>query len=102
MNYVYMLRCSDGSLYTGWTNDINKRLEAHNAGKGAKYTRGRGPVTLVHLETFDTKEEALRREAAIKKLKPDAKWRLVLGEETAETKVEKEAGETKKTKKTEI
>ena len=46
MNYTYILRCSDGSLYTGWTNDIEKRLEQHNAGKGAKYTKGRTPVTL--------------------------------------------------------
>lgn len=55
MNYVYIVKCKDDSLYTGWTNDINKRLEAHNSGKGSKYTRGRVPVVLVHLETFDTK-----------------------------------------------
>lgn len=84
MNYVYILRCRDGSLYTGWTNDIDKRLEAHNSGRGAKYTRGRGPVQLVHLETYATKEEAMKREAAIKKLPAEkkrelAKWRLDLG-----------------------
>lgn len=85
INYVYMLKCKDGSLYTGWTNDIDKRLEAHNSGKGAKYTRGRGPVTLVHLETFSTKEEAMSREAAIKKLSVQKKWQLVLGEDSPET-----------------
>ena len=68
-NFVYILQCKDNSLYTGWTNDIDKRLKAHNSGKGAKYTRGRGPVRLVHLETFETKEEALKRERAIKRLK---------------------------------
>lgn len=80
MNYVYILRCKDDSLYTGWTNDINKRLKAHNDGKGAKYTRGRGPVCLVHLETFSTREEALKREAAIKRLSTEKKWKLVLGD----------------------
>ena len=54
--YVYILRCRDESLYTGWTNDLEKRLEAHNSGKGAKYTRGRCPVTLVYSETLSTKE----------------------------------------------
>lgn len=76
MNYVYILRCRDGSLYTGWTNDIDKRLEAHNSGRGAKYTRGRGPVQLVHLETYDTREEAMKREAAIKKLPTEKKREL--------------------------
>ncbi len=85
INYVYMLKCKDGSLYTGWTNDIDKRLEAHNSGKGAKYTRGRTPVTLVHLETFSTKEEAMSREFAIKKLTTEKKWKLVLGENDSET-----------------
>ena len=58
MNYTYILKCKDETLYTGWTNDIEKRLEAHNAGKGAKYTRSRRPVELVYLEQFETKEEA--------------------------------------------
>ena len=65
MNYTYILKCRDETLYTGWTNDIEKRLEAHNAGKGAKYTRSRRPVELVYLEQFETKEEAMRREYAI-------------------------------------
>jgi len=66
--YVYMLRCKDGSLYTGWTNDLQHRLAAHNAGKGAKYTRGRGSLYLVYTEELSDKETALKREAAIKKL----------------------------------
>ena len=65
---VYILRCSDDTLYTGWTNDINRRLAAHNEGRGAKYTRGRRPVTLAYLEEFATTEEAMSREARIKKL----------------------------------
>ena len=81
MNYVYIVKCKDESLYTGWTNDINKRLEAHNSGKGAKYTRGRAPVTLVHLETFESKEDALRREHEIKKLSRVEKWDLIISAE---------------------
>lgn len=65
-NYTYILRCSDGSLYTGWTNDIEKRVNDHNEGRGAKYTRGRTPVELIYYETFQTKEEAMKREYAIK------------------------------------
>lgn len=77
MNYAYMVRCSDGSLYAGWTNDLEKRIRCHNEGKGAKYTRSRLPVELVYYETFDTKEEAMRREAAIKKLSKTRKELLV-------------------------
>jgi putative endonuclease len=61
-----MVECSDGSLYTGWTNDLEKRLRAHNAKKGAKYTKSRTPVKLVYYETFPTKEEAMRREYQVK------------------------------------
>lgn len=68
MNYTYILRCADGTLYTGWTNDLAKRLAAHNAGRGAKYTRARLPVELYYWESFETREEAMRREAAVKKL----------------------------------
>ena len=60
MNYTYILQCSDGTYYTGWTNDIAKRLKTHNEGKGAKYTRARLPVTLAYYEAFETKEEAMR------------------------------------------
>lgn len=76
-NFVYILQCSDGTLYTGWTNDIGKRIRAHNSGKGAKYTRGRGPVKLVYLETFSTKEEAMKREWAIKHMKKERKMELI-------------------------
>lgn len=64
--YTYILECGDGSLYTGWTNDLVRRMKAHNAGRGAKYTRSRLPVRLVYFEEFDSREEALRREWQIK------------------------------------
>ncbi len=79
MNYTYMLRCGDGSYYTGWTNDIEKRLAAHRSGGGAKYTRGRGPLTLIYLEVSDTKEEAMQREARIKRLTRAEKQELADG-----------------------
>ena len=68
MNYTYILRCRDGSLYTGWTNNLEKRLNCHNAGKGAKYTKARLPVELAYFETFQTKKEAMQREWEIKKM----------------------------------
>jgi len=74
---VYLLRCSDGSLYTGITNDLPKRLKAHAAGKASRYTRSRLPVTLVYSEPHRSKSAALRREAAIKKLSRPQKDRLV-------------------------
>ena len=74
---VYILECADGSLYTGWTNDIENRLSAHNRGMGAKYTRGRGPVKLVYIEYLPDRSSALRREAAIKKLSRDKKRLLI-------------------------
>ena len=58
MNYTYMVRCKDGTLYTGWTNNIERRMEAHNSGTGAKYTKSRRPVKLVYCEEFPTKDEA--------------------------------------------
>ena len=64
LNYTYMLKCSDGTLYTGWTNDLEKRVEAHNSGKGAKYTKARRPVELAYYEEFETKEQAMKREYA--------------------------------------
>ena len=75
--YTYIVRCADGSLYTGWTDDIARRLAAHNSGRGAKYTRTRLPVVLVHLETFSTKEEAMSREWHIKQLTRAQKLALV-------------------------
>lgn len=74
---VYMLQCKDDTLYTGYTIDIEHRLTVHESGKGAKYTRGRGPFQLVYLEEFDTKGDALRREIAIKKLRRDEKVALI-------------------------
>ena len=65
MNYTYIARCSDGTLYTGWTNDLKKRIKDHNEGRGAKYTRSRRPVELVYFEEFYTKEEAMSREWTI-------------------------------------
>ena len=76
-NYTYILECADGTFYTGWTNDIEKRLNTHNAGKGGKYTRARIPVKLVHLEEFATKEEAQRREWEIKQLTRAQKRKII-------------------------
>ena len=76
-NYVYMLRCGDDSLYTGWTNDIHKRLKKHNQGKGAKYTRAKGEAKLVHLEIYPDKSTAMKREAAIKKLSRAQKINMI-------------------------
>ncbi len=77
MNYTYMVECSDKSLYTGWTTNLEKRLLAHNQGKGAKYTRSRLPVRLVYYEAYKTKEEAMKREYAIKQLSRTEKQKLV-------------------------
>ena len=79
MNYTYILRCADCSLYTGWTNDLQKRLEAHNAKRGAKYTRARTPVELAYCEEFATKQEAMRREYALKQLSRQEKEALIAG-----------------------
>lgn len=78
MNYTYMVKCADGTLYTGWTNCLEKRLKAHNGGKnGAKYTKAKGPVTLVYYEGFETKEEAMKREYEIKQFTRDRKVKLM-------------------------
>ncbi|MCR5030660.1 MAG: GIY-YIG nuclease family protein [Selenomonadaceae bacterium] len=79
--YVYIVECADGSLYTGWTNNLEKRIASHNAGRGARYTRSRRPVRLRYYETFDEKNEALRRECALKKLTHEEKRALVEREE---------------------
>lgn len=75
-NYTYLVQCADGSLYCGWTNHLKERVEAHNAGQGAKYTKSRRPVRLVYYEEFPTKQEAMRREWAIKQLSRTEKLRL--------------------------
>lgn len=77
MNYTYILRCSDGSLYTGWTNNLEKRIKDHNDGKGAKYTKPRRPVVLAYYEEFQTKEEAMRREWEIKRLTRKEKMQMI-------------------------
>ena len=77
MNYTYIVECRDGSLYTGWTNNLEKRIQVHNAGKGAKYTKSRLPVKLVYWESFETKEEAMSREHAIKHMKRREKLLLI-------------------------
>jgi len=77
MNYVYMIRCKYGSLYTGWTNNLEKRFRNHCEGKGAKYTRGRGPLELVYYEVFEDKKDAMKREYAIKQLKKSEKEKLI-------------------------
>lgn len=76
-NYTYILKCADGTLYCGWTNDLEKRLKSHNDGKGAKYTRSRLPVTLVYYEEFDSPVEAQKREYRIKKLTRQEKLKLI-------------------------
>ena len=76
--HVYILRCADGTLYTGIATDVDARLAVHNAGKGAKYTRGRLPVALVYRETAETHSTALKRELAIKRLPTEAKRRLLV------------------------
>lgn len=75
--WVYILRCRDGTLYTGMAKDVARRLDAHNRGKGAKYTRGRGPVEVVYQERCSSKSAALRRESAIKKLSRAEKLALI-------------------------
>ena len=75
--YVYILRCGDGTLYTGVTDNVERRLAAHRSGKGAKYTRGRGPLELAYTEQLPDKSAALRREAAIKRLPKQKKEALL-------------------------
>lgn len=76
-NYTYILLCSDGSLYTGWTNDLARRVSVHNAGAGAKYTRSRLPVSLVWYEVHGSKSEAMRREQEIKHMSRAEKLALI-------------------------
>ena len=81
MHYIYLVRCSDDSLYCGWTTDLKRRIDAHNGHipGGAKYTQGRRPVTLVYAESFHLKQEAQRREYAIKRMTKTKKLRLIKG-----------------------
>ena len=77
MHYVYILECSDGTLYTGWTTHLEERIQMHNSGKGAKYTRGRGPLELVFSEECASWSDALKRERQIKSLSKDQKEKLI-------------------------
>ena len=88
MNYTYILKCKDGSLYTGWTNDLAQRVAANNTGKGAKYTKARRPVELVYFEEFETKEQAMKREYAIKQMARKDKLELVRRKEKADDRSE--------------
>lgn len=74
---VYIVECADGTLYTGYTTDVERRVAEHNAGTGAKYTRGRGPVEVVYTETYDTKSDAMAREYEIKQYRRAKKERLI-------------------------
>lgn len=78
-HYIYIVRCSDDSLYTGYATDVEARIAKHNEGKGAKYTKARRPVRLMYEEAFETKSEALKREYAIKQLSRHDKLRLIKG-----------------------
>ncbi len=80
MNYVYLLRCADGTLYCGWTTDLEARVAAHDRGAGAKYTRSRRPVVLVYHEEYADKHEALSREWHIKRMSREEKLKLMEGE----------------------
>jgi putative endonuclease len=82
-HYVYVLRCADDTLYTGYTTDPPRRVAEHDTGEGAKYTRGRTPVELVHVERFDTKSGAMSREYAVKQLSRSEKESLVTGARVA-------------------
>jgi|GEM_PF-400585 len=98
--YVYLLRCADKSIYCGYTNDLEKRLAAHNAGKGAVYTKFHGPCELVYHETFALQREALRREYAIKQLGRKQKEKLISGQESpdkSQSRNQIKAGEKSKT-----
>jgi len=75
--FVYMVECADQTLYTGWTTDVERRLKAHNAGRGAKYTRERGPVRLVYIEEVADRRAAMKRELEIKRMRRAKKLQLI-------------------------
>ena len=83
--YTYMVECSDGSFYTGWTNNLEKRVAAHNAKRGAKYTKSRTPVSLVYYEMYETKQEAMRREYEIKQYTRQEKELLIKNKENKQS-----------------
>lgn len=85
MNYTYIVRCRDHTLYTGWTNDLTNRVKAHNKGTGSRYTRSRRPVTLVYYEEYETKQEAMKREYEIKQMAREEKLALIRRKNTCES-----------------
>ena len=84
MNYTYILKCADGTLYTGWTNDLDRRVAAHNAGTAAKYTRARRPVALVYSEVHETRSAAMKRESELKHFSRAEKLALIASVQTDE------------------
>ncbi|EET59555.1 GIY-YIG catalytic domain protein [Marvinbryantia formatexigens DSM 14469] len=84
MNYTYIVKCSDNTLYTGWTNNLKQRILAHNQGRGAKYTRSRTPVSLVYYEEFPDRQAAMRREYEIKQLSRSEKEKLIASKQAAD------------------
>ena len=86
MNYVYIVECSDGTFYTGWTNNLDRRVNQHSNWTGAKYTRGRGPVKLVYYEEFNEKRDAMKREYEIKRYSRTAKIDLIKNTQTMDKK----------------
>jgi putative endonuclease len=88
-HYVYVLRCADDTFYTGYTTDVERRVREHDAGDGAKYTRGRAPVRLRHVEELDSRSAALRREHEIKQLSRDEKERLLDGSDRTGSDVDR-------------
>ncbi len=84
MPYVYLVECADGSLYTGWTVDVERRVKAHNAGRGARYTRLRGPVKLVYAETQPDRAAAMKRELEIKRWPREKKLKLIKDQGSAD------------------
>ena len=90
--FTYILESSDGSFYTGWTNNLERRVKTHNTGKGAKYTKSRRPVKLVYFESFSTKQEAMRREWEIKQLKRQQKEKMIMKFQQKEDKKTGEGG----------
>lgn len=90
MNYVYLLRCGDDSLYCGWTTDLEARVEQHNLGRGAKYTRSRLPVRLVWYEMYEDRHEALSREWHLKRMGREQKLKLIAGAAEGKNKHDRE------------
>lgn len=99
MYFVYLLKCRDGTLYCGYSNHVEKRVKAHNEGKGARYTKARRPVKLIYSEKFDSRGGAMKRELEIKSLPAKEKWRLVsMGKSSILSQLNKSLTDIKKGK----